>query len=312
MGLVAGRFSFSVPERRNASDPWFRIGTLDVSTTILVILLCVASMVLWAIDQSVWLNLVLVPEEVRSGQVWRIVTWPLANEPEIWSVITLGIFWYFGRELEGMLGRARFAVLLLLLTVVPGITGTLLDIGLYELAPVELAVFLIFIAEYPFARFFFGIPAWAIGAVIVGIQLLQYLGLGQEQRILLLFVTIATAALAARSFGLAASLPWIPKIPLPGSGGGGRRRGAARRRAAGGGGDGGSVVSGPWSRPSGPPAAPRRSSSLPQPPGPAAADGDQAELDALLDKISDLGMDGLSNEEKRRLNDLSKRMRNRK
>ncbi len=310
MGPVAGRFSFSVPERRNASDPWFRIGTLDVGTTILVILLCVASMLLWAVDAATWLNLALLPEEVRSGQVWRVLTWPLANQPGIWEVFTLAIFWYFGREIEGMLGRARFGVLLLLLTVVPGVFAVLLNITLFELAPVELGVFLIFIAEYPYARFFFGIPAWAIAAVIVGIQVLQYLAVRDEERILLLAISIATAALAARSFGLAASLSWIPKIPLPGSGGGGgRRRRATRRRAADG--DGGSVVSGPWSRPSGPPAAPRRSASLPQPPGPAAAHGDQAELDALLDKISDLGMDGLSNEEKRRLNDLSKRMRNR-
>jgi membrane associated rhomboid family serine protease len=305
LGLVAGRFSFSVPERRNASDPWFRIGTLDVNTTILVILLCAASMVLWAIDRSVWLNLVVSPEDVRSGQVWRVITWPLANQPGLWEVITLGIFWYFGRELEGMLGRARFAVLLLLLAVIPGLAAVLLDIAIAELAPVELAVFLIFVAEYPFARFFFGIPAWAIGAVIVGIQVLQYLGNSQEERILLLFVSIATAALAARSFGLATSLPWIPKIPLPGSGGGGRRRRAGRRRGA-----GGSVVSGPWAGPSTPPRPP---SALPQPPGPPRpADGDQVELDALLDKISDLGMDGLTSEEKRRLNDLSKRMRNRK
>ena len=308
MGLVAGRFSFSVPERRNASDPWFRIGTLDVNTTILVILLCVASMVLWAIDQSVWLNLALLPDEVTSGQVWRVVTWPLANQPGIWEVLTLAIFWYFGRELEGMLGRARFAVLLLLVTVIPGLAAVLLDIPIAELATVELAVFLIFIAEYPFARFFFGIPAWAIGAVIVGIQVLQYLGNRQEERILLLLVSIATAALTARSFGLATSLPWIPKIPLPaGGGGGGRRRRPPRQRSAG----GGRVVDGPWGDA---PSAPRRSSgaSLPQPPGPAVPDGDQAELDALLDKISDLGMDGLSSDEKRRLNDLSKRMRNRK
>ncbi|MGI9029104.1 MAG: DUF6576 domain-containing protein [Ilumatobacteraceae bacterium] len=310
---MAGRFSFSVPERRNASDPWFRIGTLDVTTTILVILLSVGGILLRAISPSGWLNLVLFPDEVRGGQIWRILTWPIANEPSIWVVITLAIFWYFGREIEGMLGRARFGVLILLLTVVPGVFAVLLNITLFELAPVELGVFLIFIAEYPYARFFFGIPAWAIAAVIVGIQVLQYLAVRDEERILLLAISIATAALAARSFGLAARLSWIPKIPLPGSGGGGgRRRRATRRRAAGSGGDGGSVVSGPWSRPSGPPAAPRRSSNLPQPPGPAASDGDQAELDALLDKISDLGMDGLSNEEKRRLNDLSKRMRNRK
>ena len=59
--------------------------------------------------------------------------------------------------------------------------------------------FLIFIAEYPYVRFFFGIPAWAIGAVIVGIQLLQYLGLGEEERIVLLFITIAVAALVGRA-----------------------------------------------------------------------------------------------------------------
>jgi len=299
---VAGRFSFSFPERRNAGDPWFRIGTLDVGTTVLVILLCAASMLLWAIDSSAWLNLALLPEEVRSGQVWRVLTWPLANQPGIWEVFTLAIFWYFGREIEGMLGRARFAVLLLLLALVPGIVGVLLNIPEAGLAPVELGVFLIFIAEYPFARFFFGVPAWAIGAVIVGIQVLQYLGYRETERILLLFVGIATAALVARSFGLATSVPWIPKIPLPGGGGGRQRR---RRLPKGrGSGSGGRVVNGPWS-------APSRGAALPQPPGAAAVDGDQAELDALLDKISERGMDGLSNEEKRRLNDLSKRMRKR-
>jgi len=303
---MAGRFSFSVPERRNASDPWFRIGTLDVGTTVLVILLSVASMVLWAIGgneiDSVWGHLVLIPDEVTSGQIWRVVTWPLANEPGIWEVITLAIFWYFGREIEGMLGRARFAVLLLLLTIIPGLAAVLLDITLFGLNPVELAVFLIFIAEYPFARFFFGIPAWAIGAVIVGIQVLQYLGNRQEDLILLLAVTIAVAALSARSMGLATSLPWIPKIPFPGSGGGSSRRSRPRRSRG-----GGEVVSGPWGAP--PSRTPARGSSLPQPP--RAADGDQAELDDLLDKISALGMDGLTNDEKRRLNELSKRMRKR-
>jgi hypothetical protein len=66
---MAGRFSFSVPERRNASDPWFRIGTLDVTTTILVVLLCVASMFLWAASREAWINLVLLPDSVRDGEV---------------------------------------------------------------------------------------------------------------------------------------------------------------------------------------------------------------------------------------------------
>ena len=302
---MAGRFSFSVPGRRNSGDPWFRIGTLDVGTTMLVVLLCVASMFLWALsgdDKTLWDNLVLDPDAVRGGEVWRLITWPLANKPTLWVVITLAIFWYFGREVEGMVGRVRFAFLLLLLTVIPGIVGVLLDISIAGLEPVELAVFLIFIAEYPYVRFFFGIPAWAIGAVIVGIQVLQYLGLSQEDRLVLLFVTIATAALTARSMGLAQSLPWIPKIPWPASGGGNRRRRPSSR-------GGGDVVAGPWSASSrsGPT---RGATPLPQPPMPS--EHDQAELDSLLDKISANGMDGLSADEKRRLNELSKRLRNRR
>jgi membrane associated rhomboid family serine protease len=300
---MAGRFSFSVPGRRNAGDPWFRIGTLDVGTTILVILLCVAGMVLWAFDdQRLWLELVLLPDEVRAGQLWRIVTWPIANEPSIWTVISLAIFWYFGREVEGMVGRTKFAILIALLTVVTGVFGVLLDIDLFGIEPVELAVFLIFIAEYPYIRFFFGVPAWAIGAVIVGIQILQYLGTSNEERIILLFVSIATAALTARSMGLAQSLPWIPKIPWPGTGGGSRRRRPASR-------GGGDVVAGPWTSPR---SGPTRGAPLPQPPPPTASDRDQAELDMLLDKISANGMDGLTADEKRRLNELSKRLRNRR
>ena len=244
---------------------------------------------------------------MRDGEVWRLFTWPIANAPDIWTVITIAIFWYFGREVEGMLGRMRFGLLLMLVTVIPGVFGVALNIPQAGLEPVELAVFLVFIAEYPFARFFFGIPAWAIGAVIVGIQVLQYMGLRQADRIILLAVTIATAALTVRSMGLAQSLPWIPKIPWPGSAaaagaGGGRRvaRGAVaarwspgrgrRRRARG----------------------PTRGAPLPQPPSVMSNDHDQAELDTLLDKISANGMDGLTADEKRRLNELSKRLRNRK
>ena len=236
--------------------------------------------------------------------MWRLFTWPLANEPTIWVVITLAIFWYFGREVEGMVGRVRFAFLLLLLTVIPGIFGVLLDIGIAGLAPVELAVFLIFIAEYPYVRFFFGIPAWAIGAVIVGIQVLQYLGLGEEDA--------HRPAVRHHRHGRAdgpqhgarpepavdpqdpvAGLRWRQQPPAPGTP---RWRGRRRRAVVG-------VVA--WR-----PDAGRRSPSRPA--APMASDHDQAELDTLLDKISANGMDGLTADEKRRLNELSKRLRNRR
>jgi hypothetical protein len=313
---MAGRFSFSVPERRNAGDPWFRIGTLEVTTTVLVVLLSVAGMFLWAIGHdpdSAWDRLVLWPDLVRDGQIWRVVTWPIANQPGLWPVLTLAIFWYFGREIEGLLGRVRFGVLLLILAVLPGVVGTLVDLPQAGLRPIELAVFLIFVAEYPYARFFFGIPAWAIGAVFLGIEVLQLLGDRNDEGIVFLFVTIAAAAITTRSMGLLSSLPWIPAIPIGRSSSGRRHSSRSRsgrsskKRSSGGG--GGEVVAGPWpsSRP-----GPSSSTRLPQPPPTAEYLADQAELDSLLDKISDRGMDGLTGDEKRRLNELSKRMRNRK
>jgi hypothetical protein len=309
---MAGRFSISVPGSRGPNDPWFRIGTLDVTTTVLVILMCVASMFVWALegpDHAILDKLILWPEKVLDGQIWRIATWPVPNEPDIWLVIMLAIFWYFGTEVERLLGRVRFATLLLLVTVVSGIAGTVIDLPQWGIRPIELCVFLLFVAEYPFIRFFFGIPGWVIGAVILGIEILQLLGDRNEKGIVFLFVALAVAAITARSMGLLGNYPWVPAVPI-GSVGSGRRKQRSRskrsrppRRKG-----GGEVVAGPWTTstrtgPSGP---------LPQPPppptGPAA---DQAELDALLDKISESGMDGLTAAEKSRLNELSKRMRRR-
>ena len=113
VAAMAGRFSISVPGHRGPNDPWFRIGTLDVTTTVLVILTCVASMFVWAIEgpeHEVLDKLILWPDLVLDGQVWRVATWPVPNAPDIWLVIMLAVFWYFGTEVEGLLGRVRFAV----------------------------------------------------------------------------------------------------------------------------------------------------------------------------------------------------------
>lgn len=299
---MAGRFSFSAPGRRHATDPWFRVGEFDVTTTVLVAGLSVLGIVLRAVSAETWLRLVLLPDEVKRGQIWRLVTWPLANEiaTSIWPVLTIAIFWYFGRELEERLGRTRFGVFLLLLAIIPGLVATFLDISDYGLSAVQFGVFLVFVAENPYARFFFGIPAWVLALVFIAIDVLRLLSLGQSERLVVLFVSIATAMITARSMGLASSLQWIPALPI-GQGTRGRTRRprpGGRRR--------GDVVAGPWTRPDQPGGG---LTSLPQPPRPGPSPADQAELDALLDKIAAGGMDALSGGEKRRLNDLSKRLR---
>jgi membrane associated rhomboid family serine protease len=301
---MAGRFSFSSPESHRGGPPWFKVGDVDVGTAVLVAGLCVLSMFVWAIDRELLEPLVLDAGDVRGGQVWRLVTWPLAliSTPDIFTIITIAIFWYFGRELEGMLGRNRFAVFLVILTVAPAIVAVLVDLNVAGIEYLELGVFLVFIAEFPFARFFFGIPGWVIGAVIVGLQLLVLLGNRDSDGLAFVLMIIVTAAVAGRSYGLATHFPWIPRLPLPLAGSTGsspaRRSKPARRRRSDRRGDrrGGAVVDGPWT----PPPPPR--------PGPETIAA-QAELDALLDKISSGGLESLSDDEKRRLNELSKRLR---
>ena len=275
---MSGRFQISFPGRRDHDDPWFRIGTLDVTTSVLVPALCVVSMFVWAANPDYLLPLVLFADDVRRGQVWRLFTWPLANDPDIWTAITIAMLWYFGRELERMVGRVKFAWMLVFLAVVPGLVGTLLDINQAGIRPVMIAVFCVFCMELPNVRFFFGIKAWIIAVVIVGVEVLKLIGFRLPELILLLAVSLVTAVLAARAFGVLASYEWIPKL-------GRRSRNRKRLRA------GQTVVAGPWLGSSGP--NPR----------------DQHELDALLDKISASGIDSLARGEKARLNELSKKLR---
>ena len=230
--------------------------------------------------------MILWPELVLDGQIWRVATWPVPNAPDIWLVIMLAVFWYFGTEVERLLGRVRFAVFIGLVTVIPGIVGALIDLPQYGIRPVELCVFLLFVAEYPFVRFFFGIPGWVIGAVILGIEILQLLGDRNEKGIVFLFVALAVAAITARTMGLLGNYPWVPAVPI---GALGRSRAApsdrspsspAPRRSG-----GGDVVAGPWTARAGA----VRPGRCPNRRRPAQAASDQAELDAILDKISRVG-----------------------
>lgn len=315
---MAGRFAVSFPGRRGPSDPWFRIGTFDVTTTMVLVLCGVASMLTWALEgprHRVFLKLMLDPDELPL-EFWRVATWPQANDLSngrgLWFVVMLAILWYFGTEIERLLGRNRFALLLALIIVIPGIVGWLINLPQAGLRPVELCVFLLFVAEYPNVRFMFGIPSWVMGAVILGVEVIQLLGDRNEKGIVFLFVALAVAALTARTMGLLSNFPWIPALPIGNQRSSGTRRPkpARGRGNRSGGGRGGDVVAGPWTSNRG---GPTGSAPLPQPPvSDLDMARDQAELDSLLDKISESGMDGLSTDEKRRLNELSKRMRGRR
>jgi hypothetical protein len=95
--------------------------------------------------------------------------------------------------------------------------------------------------------------------------------------------------LTTKAFGHAAEVPWIPRIPIgsrpPGSPAPRRASKAKRHRQS-----GPTVVSGPWV-------------------GAVQQPLEQREIDALLDKIAQSGLDSLTPHERRRLDEVSRRWR---
>ena len=291
---MPGRYQFSLPERPQR-DGWFRIGSLDVTTTALLVILNVASMFWYAIDKASQFNLVFFGILVREGDVWRIVTWPLYAEPTIWTAITLVFFWFVGHQIEDRVGRKRYAILISAMVVIPAILVTLLqlepDKGVDGLNLLALALLVVYALDNPSATAWFGVPIWVFAAVYVGLMILQYIGNGMYEALVMGIAVILMALGGARQFGMLDDLGFIPRVGAGTSGGSAPKRSKPPRASKQKGGD---VVAGPWA-----------------PPAPTHSAVEELELNQLLDKISAGGIDSLSRTEKARLNELSKKLRGR-
>jgi len=289
--VAVSRFRFqSSPHGDHES--WFRIGSLEVTTTWLVTFLATSGFVLYAISPAIGQGLALYPTEVtHGGQVWRLATWPVVNHPDFWSALTIFFFWYFGSHLEREnLDRNRFAKYLAVLTLVLSALAIVMSLAFSSVFPIlvglgtsELVVVLLFIAENPHVRFFFNIPGWLIGAVLVVLPVLAMLGDRDWLGLLHFLLGLLLAAVLATWVGLLNDYSFIPRLDR-------RSRPRRPRPQARPRGQMGTVTQGPWMSSGG-------------------AGSDQARLDALLDKISEGGMDSLSSKERKELLELRRRLR---
>lgn len=270
--------SFSAPQSRDAY--WFRLGRIHLTSTLVAVLVGLIGMLAGAFSGGfTTLLTAFVPDAVFSGQVWRIFTWPLADSIGLWSILTLVMLWYFGREVEAGIGRNAMAKLLLgawvSFTVSALILGVLLPgVVLAGLNLIQFAVLLLFIAENPRRPFFFGIPAWVLGSVLLALQVLQMMGGRMWGALFVLLFGLFGVAVAAKGVGLLSGASFIP--------GGARTQRRSTRRAA----------------------APRQPSREER-----RHVSDEDRMDALLGKISAEGIHSLTKGERAELEKLRQRRR---
>ncbi len=207
-------------------DPWFKIGRLQVTTTVLVVLIGAVGMLATLFVSGLYETLALIPAQMFSGEVWRLVTWPLVDGFSLWTIINLALLWLFGRDLESQIGKRQMALLFVAiwasLTFTTTVVGLFVGGGIAGMRMIEFCLLLLWIAEWPTRRFFFNIPAWVIGIVFLALQILPMLATGAWGQLLGFVFSLVFVAMAARGAGLLSDYGWIP----------GRRKTKARKQSS--------------------------------------------------------------------------------
>lgn len=280
---------FGVNEYSEEGRPWFYAGRVAVNSTVLLVGLFTLSMLLVAVLSAfraagLLSGLALSTPAFWHGQVWRALTWPFLNAPSIWFALSMVMMYFFGREVERLLGRVGLLKFTgLLAAALAGVT-LLLPGG--QLAGSDLlgfGIFLAFAIIQPGAVMLFGLQAKWVALILIAISALSSLAARDGVGLAQLAALCVASAVILKTMGSAHSLPWlrIPAVKFN------RRRPSASRASS------------------------SRSAS-PTGPGPREFVSPEPEIDRLLDKVAAEGLHSLSDQERRVLADASERYQRRR
>jgi membrane associated rhomboid family serine protease len=184
--------------------PDFSIGhwRLDMVTFIIGIqgVFMVLTATLISLGHTSWVNALCYNSVgVWHGQVLRLVTYAFVNPPSLWFALEMLMLYYFGREVEKIIGPRRFATLYIGLILLGSCLLQLLSLsGVSErmsgAQSVHFAIFTAFVAIYPGLPFLFGIAARWMLAVFLVLSTLQFLE-GHQFASLVIFLSESVAAI---------------------------------------------------------------------------------------------------------------------
>jgi len=177
-------FNHFSPSSRN-HHPLFSIGRSPVTLVTLLIgihlFAMVVTVLLISLGHASWANaLCYSSNAVWQGQVLRLVTYAFVNPPSIWFALDMLLLYYFGREVERLLGYKKFALLYGGLILTGSCILQLVSLGgisekMSGGQSVNFAIFAAFVAIYPELPFLFGIRARWMLVALVTLATLQFL-----------------------------------------------------------------------------------------------------------------------------------------
>lgn len=123
-------------------------------------------------SEGLLLPLVFTSTAVLHGEIWRVATYGLVNQPSLWFVIDMAMIIWFGRELEKFFGRRVFLKLFGALYFIPPVALTLVGVWWPSMLAGQtggLALFVALATLYPGVMMLFNIQAKWIAMILVGI-----------------------------------------------------------------------------------------------------------------------------------------------
>lgn len=225
--------------------------------------------------------MIFTSEGVLRGEIWRLASYGLLNQPSLGFVIDMVMLVWFGREVERHIGRRPFLQLYTCLYFVTPLVLTLIGLWrptLFAGQTGSLAIFVAFATLYPDAMLLFNLLAKWVAIVLVGIFSLMALAANDFTHLITLWATTGFAHAYIRYFQGRLVLPSF-KLPSP----------RPKLRVL------------PDPKPSAKPAAAAKISR----------ENSMAEIDALLDKIATSGIDSLTAKERAKLESARAALRRR-
>jgi len=222
----------SWPPSQGSYAPLTYVGKFPVDTTTIIVVAHIVTMILstialTAMSGNMQEKYILLFQwfgydgaSILQGKFWTILTYPFLHNiaaEHVFFAVELFLFFMFGREVERYIGRYAYVWFYSLLVIVPAIAVGLMSfvLGTEYLAgsrAIHFAVFIGFVTIYPNVQFFFGLIAKWMALGFFAIYTLSFLASHDWQGLVYLWSTCGLAYFLLRSAGVGGGFSWFQTI----------------------------------------------------------------------------------------------------